>query len=113
MQCHYTFSPPEILYFIYHHTICLQQEHEDQKLKEILRDDFIDDSDDGLGQFGDDDDLLPVQLPMVNTGRGFKEEEDKELKPHIPVKREEVSGWLGLVRLSEFNISQVQSSVSS
>ncbi|KAK4309565.1 hypothetical protein Pmani_018827 [Petrolisthes manimaculis] len=66
----------------------IDKEHEDQKLKEILRDNFIDDSDDGLSRFGDDDDLLPVQLPMVDTGRGFKEEDAREGKQPIPVKME-------------------------
>ncbi|XP_063845811.1 DNA-directed RNA polymerase III subunit RPC4-like [Scylla paramamosain] len=53
----------------------IDQEHEDQKLKEILRDDFIDDPDDTIGQPGDED-LYPVQLPLVNCARGFKEEGD-------------------------------------
>ncbi|XP_076046935.1 RNA polymerase III subunit C53 [Oratosquilla oratoria] len=53
----------------------IDKEHEDQKLKELLRGDFIDDSEDGIKE---DSDLIPVQLPMVDTGRGFKEENNAE-----------------------------------
>lgn len=58
----------------------IDKEHEDQKLKELLRDDFIDDPDDVLGH--SEEDLFPVQLPLVTCGRSFKEEED--IKPPIP-----------------------------
>ncbi|KAK7023404.1 DNA-directed RNA polymerase III subunit RPC4 [Halocaridina rubra] len=57
----------------------IDKEHEDQRLKEILRDDFIDDLDDVIGKEGSGD-LLPVQLPMVDTGRGFKEEGPEDIK---------------------------------
>ncbi|XP_045594761.1 DNA-directed RNA polymerase III subunit RPC4 [Procambarus clarkii] len=58
----------------------IDTEHEDQKLKEILRDDFIDDPDDVIGRDGNGD-LFPVQLPMVDTGRVFKEEDEgKDVK---------------------------------
>jgi hypothetical protein len=39
---------------------------EEERLKELLRDDFIDDLTTGS--------LVPVQLPMINTGKVFKEE---------------------------------------
>ena len=39
---------------------------EDKKLKNLLRDDFIDDLKTGH--------LVPIQLPMINTGKVFKEE---------------------------------------
>ncbi|XP_071521656.1 uncharacterized protein Polr3D isoform X2 [Panulirus ornatus] len=62
----------------------IDKEHEDQKLKEILRDDFIDDLDDIMGQDSNGD-LFPVQLPMVDAGRVFKEEDGerdvKDIKP--------------------------------
>ncbi|XP_066984389.1 DNA-directed RNA polymerase III subunit RPC4 isoform X3 [Macrobrachium rosenbergii] len=54
----------------------IDKEHEDQRLKEILRDDFIDDLEDVIGRDGRE--FLPVQLPMVDTGRGFKEEGQEE-----------------------------------
>ncbi|KAG0712186.1 DNA-directed RNA polymerase III subunit RPC4 [Chionoecetes opilio] len=50
----------------------IDKEHEDQKLKEILRDDFIDDPDYIMGQPGEED-LFPVQLPLLSCGQGFKE----------------------------------------
>ncbi|KAK8728754.1 hypothetical protein OTU49_009131 [Cherax quadricarinatus] len=64
----------------------IDKEHEDQKLKEILRDDFIDDPDDVIGRDSNGD-LFPVQLPMVDTGRVFKEEDEgkdvKNMKPNV------------------------------
>ncbi|XP_042208052.1 DNA-directed RNA polymerase III subunit RPC4-like isoform X2 [Homarus americanus] len=63
----------------------IDKEHEDQKLKEILRDDFIDDLEDVIGR-DNDGDLFPVQLPMVDTGLVFKEEDGKdttEVKPKM------------------------------
>ena len=49
---------------------------EEKMLKELLRDDFIDDLKTGH--------LVPVQLPMVDTGKVFKEEEQNS-----QVKKEE------------------------
>ena len=43
---------------------------EEERLKELLRDDFIDDLTTG--------NLVPVQLPMIDTGKVFKEEVKKE-----------------------------------
>ena len=43
---------------------------EEQKLKELLRDDFIDDLKTGH--------LVPIQLPMINTGKVFKEVKKSE-----------------------------------
>ena len=43
---------------------------EEERLKELLRDDFIDDLTTGS--------LVPVQLPMIDTGKVFKEEVKKE-----------------------------------
>lgn len=42
---------------------------EEKKLKDLLRDDFIDDLKSG--------NLVPIQLPMVDTGKCFKEEQVK------------------------------------
>jgi len=43
---------------------------EEERLKELMRDDFIDDLTTG--------NLVPVQLPMIDTGKVFKEEVKKE-----------------------------------
>lgn len=43
---------------------------EEERLKELLRDDFIEDLTTGT--------LVPVQLPMIDTGKVFKEEVKKE-----------------------------------
>merc|ERR1712142_614992 len=50
------------------------KEEEEARLKELLRDDFIDDLTTGG--------YVPVQLPMVDTGKIFKEEikEEKKIK---------------------------------
>ena len=53
---------------------------EAERLKELLRDDFIDDLTQGP--------LVPVQLPMIDTGTAFKEEDCKD---NISIK-EEVKG---------------------
>jgi len=45
---------------------------EEKMLKELLRDDFIDDLKTGH--------LVPVQLPMVDTGKVFKEEQNGHIK---------------------------------
>ena len=47
------------------------KEADDRRLHALLRDDFIDD----LSAEGN---YVPVQLPMVDTGKVFKEEEDEE-----------------------------------
>ena len=44
----------------------IDKKEEEEKLKQLLRDDFIDDLKTGH--------LVPVQLPMVDTGKMFKEE---------------------------------------
>lgn len=65
----------------------IDKDHEDQKLKDLLRDNFIDDPSDLLERDSDED-LFPVQLPMVDTGRGFKEEDanqDVKIKKAEPV----------------------------
>ena len=43
---------------------------EEERLKEFMRDDFIEDLTSGT--------LVPVQLPMIDTGKVFKEEVKKE-----------------------------------
>lgn len=51
---------------------------EEERLKELLRDDFIDDLTTGS--------QVPVQLPMISTGKVFKEEvkkEEEEVKVHL------------------------------
>lgn len=75
------------------------QEHEDQKLKEILRDDFIDDPDDMMGQPGDED-LYPVQLPLINCARGFKEEGDAKGVAGLDPTLNKVEGWYFLRKAS-------------
>jgi len=45
---------------------------EEKMLKELLRDDFIDDLKSGH--------MVPVQLPMVDTGKVFKEEHNNHIK---------------------------------
>ncbi|XP_047478750.1 DNA-directed RNA polymerase III subunit RPC4-like [Penaeus chinensis] len=65
----------------------IDKDHEDQKLKDLLRDNFIDDPSD-LSERDSDEDLFPVQLPMVDTGRGFKEEDvdhDVKIKKTEPI----------------------------
>merc|ERR1711994_767554 len=49
----------------------IDKEAEADRLKELLRDDFIDDLTQGP--------LVPVQLPMIDTGTAFKEEDIKDL----------------------------------
>merc|ERR1719414_1434632 len=49
----------------------VDKEAEANRLKELLRDDFIDDLTQGP--------LVPVQLPMIDTGTAFKEEDIKDL----------------------------------
>ena len=49
----------------------VDKEAEAERLKELLRDDFIDDLTQGP--------LVPVQLPMIDTGTAFKEEDFKDL----------------------------------
>ncbi|XP_042871302.1 DNA-directed RNA polymerase III subunit RPC4-like isoform X2 [Penaeus japonicus] len=62
----------------------IDKDHEDQKLKDLLRDNFIDDPNE-LSERDSDEDLFPVQLPMVDTGRGFKEEDlDQDVKVKKP-----------------------------
>jgi DNA-directed RNA polymerase III subunit RPC4 len=51
---------------------------EEQKLKDLLRDDFIDDLKTGH--------LVPVQLPMVDTGKVFKDEAKIEKPKVLPTK---------------------------
>lgn len=51
---------------------------EEERLKELLRDDFIDDLTTGS--------LVPVQLPMIDTGKVFKEEVKKE-EDEVRLKR--------------------------
>ena len=51
--------------------VSLDKEAEAERLKELLRDDFIDDLTQGP--------LVPVQLPMIDTGTAFKEEDIKDL----------------------------------
>lgn len=58
----------------------IDKEAEAERLKELLRDDFIDDLTQGP--------LVPVQLPMIDTGTAFKEEDCKD---DISIK-EEVKG---------------------
>lgn len=56
-------------------------------MKDLLRDNFIDDPSD-LSERDSDEDLFPVQLPMVDTGRGFKEEDvdhDVKIKKTEPI----------------------------
>ena len=48
----------------------IDKDAEAERLKELLRDDFIDDLTQGP--------LVPVQLPMIDTGTAFKEEENKD-----------------------------------
>ena len=48
----------------------IDKEAEAERLKELLRDDFIDDLTQGP--------LVPVQLPMIDTGTAFKEEDSKD-----------------------------------
>ena len=56
---------------------------EEKKLKELLRDDFIDDLKTGH--------MVPVQLPMVDTGKVFKEENiKKEIDPDEVVEKKKV-----------------------
>ena len=50
--------------------IKVDKEEEAERLKELLRDDFIDDLTQGP--------LVPVQLPMIDTGTAFKEENTKD-----------------------------------
>jgi len=57
------------------------KEEEEARLKELLRDDFIDDLTTGG--------YVPVQLPMVDTGKIFKEEVKKEIKMEARVKDDE------------------------
>ena len=45
---------------------------EEKKLKDLLRDDFIDDLKTGH--------LVPIQLPMINTGKVFKDESKNDSK---------------------------------
>jgi len=65
------------------------REDEEQKLKSILRDDFIDDLKEG--------NFVPVQLPMVDTGKMFKSEAKKvepieeDIKPRLlSIKKNEL-----------------------
>ena len=45
---------------------------DEKKLKDLLRDDFVDDLKSGP--------LVPVQLPMIDTGKVFKEEQEESVK---------------------------------
>lgn len=49
-----------------------------------MRDDFIDDLDDIMGQDSNGD-LFPVQLPMVDSGRVFKEDGERDIKDMKPI----------------------------
>ena len=54
---------------------------EEERLKELLRDDFIDDLTTG--------NLVPVQLPMIDTGKVFKEEVKKE-EDEVKITKEQM-----------------------
>ena len=56
----------------------IDKEAEAERLKALLRDDFIDDLSTGP--------LVPVQLPMVDTGTLFKNEEEEEEKDFTVTK---------------------------
>lgn len=53
-------------------TIKIDKDEEERRMKMLLRDDFIDDDLTSEGVY------VPVQLPMVDTGKLFKEEMEKE-----------------------------------
>jgi len=60
--------------------VSIDKEAEAERLKELLRDDFIDDLTQGP--------LVPVQLPMIDTGTAFKEEDIKDLNIKEEIKGE-------------------------
>ena len=55
-------------------TIKIDKDEEERRMKMLLRDDFIDDDITSEGVY------VPVQLPMIDTGKLFKEEMEKEEK---------------------------------
>ncbi|XP_023333297.1 DNA-directed RNA polymerase III subunit RPC4 [Eurytemora carolleeae] len=63
----------------------LDRDEEERKLKSLLRDDFIDDLKEG--------NFVPVQLPMINTGKIFKAEvkkkdgEEDDIRPKLLNKK--------------------------